>query len=64
MAIFWENVLRYPRFFVSTMIGLVSIILAPIIYLYKESPNKVITIFFVLLLVGLLIFTLKTMIEF
>ena len=64
MAVFWENVLRYPRFFISTMVGLISIILSPLIYLYKESPNKIITILLILLSLSLLIFTLKSMVEF
>ena len=63
MTVFWENVLRYPRFFISTMIGLISIILSPFVYLYKESPNKIITIFIVTLSLGFLIFTLTNMLE-
>ena len=64
MTVFWENVLRYPRFFISTMVGLISIILSPLIYLYKESPNKIITILLILISLSLLIFTLTSMVEF
>jgi hypothetical protein len=35
MTSFWENVFRYPRFFISTVIGLLTIIVNPIIYIYK-----------------------------
>ena len=30
MANFWENVVRYPRFFISSMIGLVIVITSPL----------------------------------
>jgi hypothetical protein len=37
---FWDNLLRYPRFFVSSMIGLFLVLITPIIRLSKEIPNK------------------------
>jgi hypothetical protein len=63
MTGFWENVLRYPRFFFSTVLGLIGIILSPIVYLYKESNNKIITIIFVIIFCLGIIFTLNFMIN-
>ena len=37
---FWDNILRYPRFFISSMIGLFLVLITPIIRLSKEIPNK------------------------
>jgi hypothetical protein len=37
---FWDNLLRYPRFFISSMIGLFLVLITPIIRLSKEIPNK------------------------
>lgn len=41
---FWNNILRYPRFFLSSMIGLILVLISPIIKLSKELKNK--TFFF------------------
>ena len=35
MSDFWNNVSRYPRFFISSMVGLVLVILAPLRNLLK-----------------------------
>lgn len=37
---FWDNLLRYPRFFISSMIGLFLVLIMPIIKIAKEIPNK------------------------
>nr|YP_001936383.1 conserved hypothetical plastid protein Ycf33 [Heterosigma akashiwo]ABV65989.1 conserved hypothetical plastid protein Ycf33 [Heterosigma akashiwo]ABV70130.1 conserved hypothetical plastid protein Ycf33 [Heterosigma akashiwo] len=64
MTSFWENVFRYPRFFISTVIGLLTIIVNPIIYIYKESNNKIITFLFAGCLVTGISFILKLMIDY
>nr|YP_010185310.1 hypothetical protein Ycf33 [Ishige okamurae]QVJ99654.1 hypothetical protein Ycf33 [Ishige okamurae]WAM64090.1 hypothetical protein [Ishige okamurae] len=38
--IFWDNLLRYPRFFISSVVGLVLIILNPIIVSLKKFQNE------------------------
>ena len=38
---FWENVFRYPRFFISSMIGLILIVLAPFKNLFKIPKLRV-----------------------
>lgn len=35
MSDFWNNISRYPRFFISSMVGLVLVILAPFKNLLK-----------------------------
>jgi hypothetical protein len=37
---FWENIIRYPRFFISSLAGLILIILRPIINLFKVKSSK------------------------
>ena len=37
---FWANIIRYPRFFVSSMLGLVLIILTPIRNLFKTPKLR------------------------
>lgn len=37
MNSFWENILRYPRFFISSVTGLFIIILNPIIKFFKKG---------------------------
>lgn len=38
--IFWQNLLRYPRFFISSMIGLILILLNPIITYLKNFNSR------------------------
>nr|YP_011006099.1 hypothetical protein V2484_pgp014 [Dictyoneurum californicum]WAM63103.1 hypothetical protein [Dictyoneurum californicum] len=52
--IFWDNLLRYPRFFISSMLGLVLILLTPIIeQLKKFNDKKIIFFFFISILITL-----------
>ena len=37
---FWGNILRYPRFFLSSMVGLFLVLITPIIKLSKEIADK------------------------
>jgi hypothetical protein len=61
---FWENVLRYPRFFISIIIGLFSIIISPIIYFLNKSNNLLIKILFLIGLIILIILLLTNIIEY
>ena len=38
---FWNNIFRYPRFFISSMIGLILIILTPIRQLFKIGKLRI-----------------------
>jgi hypothetical protein len=42
MANFWENIARYPKFFISSVIGLVIIITSPIRKLNKNLNGRII----------------------
>lgn len=48
---FWNNIFRYPRFFISSMIGLILIILAPFKNLFKISKFRIFLILFILLFI-------------
>ena len=36
---FWNNILRYPKFFISSLIGLILIVVSPIIRITKDIQN-------------------------
>ena len=39
---FWENIARYPRFFISAMLGLLLILIAPFQKLLRTTTGKII----------------------
>jgi len=49
---FWTNVVRYPRFFISSMVGLILIILTPFRNLFKTPKLR---LFLILFIVGFII---------
>lgn len=51
--IFWENLLRYPRFFISSIIGLILILVNPLVIYLKNFNNRK---FIILVLGGFFIF--------
>ena len=63
MPTFWENVLRFPRFFISSVIGLVLIIFGPSLNLLRKPQTTV--IFFAVLGSTILVLqtTLKAMLD-
>ena len=46
---FWTNILRYPRFFISSLIGLVLVIVTPFRNLFKDPKLRIFLIVFLLL---------------
>jgi len=58
---FWTNIVRYPRFFISSMIGLILIILTPFRNLFKTPKLRLFLILFSLVFILSLYFTIKTM---
>ena len=46
---FWTNILRYPRFFVSSLVGLILIIIIPLRNLFKNPKLRIFLIVFLLL---------------
>jgi len=51
MSDFWTNISRYPRFFISSLIGLILIILTPFRNLLKIKKLRIV---FPLILIGIL----------
>ena len=46
---FWTNILRYPRFFISSLVGLVLVIVTPLRNLFKNPKLRIFLIVFILL---------------
>lgn len=59
---FWNNISRYPRFFISSMVGLILVILAPLKNFFKVPKFRIILILFFIIFVTLLYFIIKNMI--
>lgn len=51
---FWTNVLRYPRFFISSVAGLIIVILTPFKNLFKIRKLRVLLAIVFLLFIGIL----------
>jgi len=58
---FWKNISRYPSFFISSIIGLILIILKPINNLFKNSKQKVILFGIVIIFVIIIYLTIRNM---
>ena len=59
---FWTNIVRYPRFFISSMVGLILIILTPIRNLFKTPKLRLFLILFSLVFIISLYFIIRTMV--
>ena len=46
---FWTNVFRYPRFFISSLVGLILVILTPFKNLFKNPKSRIFLVVFLLL---------------
>ena len=62
MSDFWTNLSRYPRFFISSMAGLILVILAPLKNLLKIPKLRIFAIFGFVLFIGFLILILRNMV--
>ena len=51
---FWNNILRYPRFFISSLAGLILVILAPFKNLFKVPKFRIILVLGLVLFIVLL----------
>lgn len=58
---FWNNISRYPRFFISSVTGLIFIILTPLRNLLKVEKFRFFTLIFFLVFTILLYFTIAKM---
>jgi|APGre2960657468_1045069.scaffolds.fasta_scaffold00043_16 hypothetical protein len=59
---FWTNIVRYPRFFISSMIGLILIILTPFRNLFKTPKLRLFLIYFSLVFISCLYFIIRNMV--
>jgi uncharacterized membrane protein len=58
---FWNNISRYPRFFISSLIGLILIIIAPFRNLFKIAKLRIFLIALIFIIIILLYIILKNM---
>ena len=56
---FWSNIYRYPRFFISSMVGLILVILAPFKVFLKAPKLRILLLLFLIIFSGLLYLILK-----
>ena len=59
---FWNNISRYPRFFISSVAGLILVILAPFRNLFKIPKLRIFLIISFLVLIILLYLIIQNMI--
>lgn len=59
---FWTNIVRYPRFFISSLIGLILIILTPLKNLFKNTRSRVGVIIFIFTFLISLYLVLRNMV--
>ena len=59
---FWTNILRYPRFFISSLIGLLLVIITPFRNLFKNPQSRIFLLIFVLGFFITLYIILKSMV--
>jgi len=58
---FWNNVARYPRFFISSLFGLILVILAPLRNLFKIKKFRFLVPVIFILLITIFYLILKSM---
>ena len=61
MSDFWNNILRYPRFFISSLAGLILVILAPFRNLFKIKKFRIILPIFIVLFIVVIYFIIANM---
>lgn len=62
MSEFWNNISRYPRFFISSMVGLILVILAPLKNLLKVPKLRIILVLSLIVFITVLYLVIRTMI--
>jgi uncharacterized membrane protein len=61
MSDFWTNLSRYPRFFISSMAGLILVILAPFRNLFKIKKFRILVPILLVLFIIILYLILTSM---
>ena len=62
MSEFWNNISRYPRFFISSMVGLILVILAPLKNLLKVPKLRIILVLSLIVFITVLYLVIRKMI--
>lgn len=60
---FLKNIVRYPRFFISSVLGLIFVILSPFKNLVKTTKSRIFLILFLILFFTILQSILKNMLS-
>jgi hypothetical protein len=64
MYIFWENVFRFPRFFITSVSGLIVILLTPLLKLAKKNLlSQIFLLGFLILVISCLVFVFQGMLD-
>jgi hypothetical protein len=58
---FWNNISRYPRFFISSLAGLILVILAPLRNLFKIKRFRILLPIFILLFLIFMYLIIRSM---
>ena len=59
---FWNNISRYPRFFISSVAGLILVILTPFKNLFKIKKLRIFVIIGFIFFVGILYYIILNMV--
>jgi hypothetical protein len=58
---FWENILRYPRFFISSLAGLILVLLSPLKNFLKTTKSRIILVGFIVTFFLIIFLIIKNM---
>ncbi|MBV8885015.1 MAG: DUF751 family protein [Chroococcidiopsidaceae cyanobacterium CP_BM_RX_35] len=58
---FWENISRYPRYFITIILGVLLNAIAPVVPLFKRPATAIVLIGLLLGLFTFVTFTLRAM---
>jgi Protein of unknown function (DUF751) len=59
---FWKNIIRYPRFFISSLVGLILVIISPVKNLFKIRRLRIVLLVILLLVLFTLYYILRNMV--
>jgi hypothetical protein len=59
---FWENILRYPRFFISSLAGLILVLLSPLKNFLRTTKSRIFLSLFIISFFISLFIILKSMV--
>ena len=62
MSDFWNNISRYPRFFISSLAGLILVIISPFKNLFKIKKLRIFVILGFILFIGILYAIITSMV--